>query len=245
LNILIASLFLRNEKDDKPVITLERSQCLGTCPAYELNIYSNGTVKFIGAAYVLVRDTVVGKISVDSVHALLDEAQKIGFFQFQDEYRNCNYGNVGETVTDLPTTIVTVTMNGLTKKVLDYYCAPESLPQLESHIDRATRSLRWIGLDGDRNLTNYVDFNDGQFPGADSLRTLWHHEDSLLKEGKVTFFGQEYSALHRGSVLEYERRFAVACKPLIDSMVSARSAILQSLTDSQIDSIYDARSARR
>ena len=227
---------IRLEHEDEPVITLERTQCFGSCPAYILQIYSDGRIKYLGKEWVLVRGNAEGRMSVDSVNALLDETRKIGFFQFDDEYWSC--GN--SRVTDLPTITTTVTIDGKTKKVIDYYCAPESLPRFEFHIDRASRSLRWIGLIGDGNLPNYIDF-DAKFPGADSLRRAWSHADSLLKIGQIGNYGEEYRIMHGGAVSEYEKRYSIAYKPFIDSMISARIAFYQSLTDYQVDSIYSTR----
>ena len=66
----------------------------------------------------------------------------------RDAYRSIE--NPNGTVTgadDLPTTIVTVTVNGRTKRVEDYLGAPDVLAQFEREIDETARTRRWIFLD--------------------------------------------------------------------------------------------------
>jgi hypothetical protein len=57
-------------------------------------------------------------------------------------------GTVTE-VGDLPTKIVTVTVNGRTKRVEDYVDAPAALGPFEQAIDRAAGAVRWTFLDVD------------------------------------------------------------------------------------------------
>ena len=52
-------------------------------------------------------------------------------------------------VTDRPTKIVTVTVNGRTKRVEDYLAAPDSLEEFEREIDAAAGTTRWVFLDED------------------------------------------------------------------------------------------------
>lgn len=52
-------------------------------------------------------------------------------------------------VPDLPTTIVTVAVNGRTKKVEDYVAAPDSLAEFEREIDAAGGTKRSVFLDED------------------------------------------------------------------------------------------------
>ena len=50
-------------------------------------------------------------------------------------------------VTDLPTTFVSVTVNGRTKTVEDYVAAPDALTEFEREIDAAASTKRWVFLD--------------------------------------------------------------------------------------------------
>ena len=52
-------------------------------------------------------------------------------------------------VTDLPTTFVTATVNGRTKRIEDYVAAPDALVAFEREIDAAAGTKRWVFLDED------------------------------------------------------------------------------------------------
>ena len=77
------------------------------------------------------------RIPASIVGTLLATARRIGFFELQDRYHS--------PITDLPMTIVTITAEGRTKRIEDYWAAPKELKQLEAEIDKAAGTQRWIG----------------------------------------------------------------------------------------------------
>jgi len=109
------------------VVRMERDPCFGPCPIYEVTIHGNGSVYYEGTAYVQG----IGKkellIPQEDVRALIDEIYKAKFFLLKNNY--------DAPITDLPTTTTTVTVNGKTKSVRNYYGAPQRLITLENKID--------------------------------------------------------------------------------------------------------------
>jgi hypothetical protein len=82
------------------------------------------------------------------VATLLASAERIHFFDMRDAYRVIeNTDGSVSSPTDFPTTIVTITVNGHTKRVEDYVGAPDVLAQFEREIDEAARTTRWIFFD--------------------------------------------------------------------------------------------------
>lgn len=148
------------------LITLERTACYGECPVYHVTIDARGNVIFEGRNFVRVQGRHTEMIPASSVASLLAIANRIGFFDLRDSYR--------APVTDLSTTIVTITANGRTKRVEDYFGAPKDLKQFEYAIDDAAGTQRWIRID------------------APTLRRL-------LSEGRLTS-QQEKTALLRDAV---------------------------------------------
>lgn len=66
----------------------------------------------------------------------------------RDMYRVIEHPDGTSTiVTDLPTTFISVTVNGRTKTVEDYVAAPDSLAEFEREIDAAAGTKRWVFLD--------------------------------------------------------------------------------------------------
>jgi hypothetical protein len=134
---------------DDVVIKLERTACYGECPVYTVRIDARGNVEFNGARFVRVEGRQTDRIPISSVAAILETADRIGFFGLRDQYRSVQNPDGSSTVvTDLPTTFVTITRGGRTKRVEDYFGAPEGLKQLERQIDEAARTKRWTRLDG-------------------------------------------------------------------------------------------------
>jgi uncharacterized protein DUF6438 len=130
---------------DDFAIKLERSTCFGACPAYSVTIDAKGSVTYEGKKFVRVVGPQADGISVSQVTALVATVNRIGFFELNDAYRSVRNPDGTETmVTDLPTTIVSVTRDGRSKQVVDYFGAPESLKELEKQIDETARTKRWI-----------------------------------------------------------------------------------------------------
>src|SRR5688572_19820074 len=118
------------------VIKLERTACFGTCPVYSVTIDAKGHVVFEGTQFVAAQGQHTDSIPASSVAALLATARRIGFFELQDSYR--------AAISDLPTTFVTITADGRTKRVENYFGGPQGLRELEKQIDATARTDRWI-----------------------------------------------------------------------------------------------------
>jgi hypothetical protein len=130
------------------VIRLDRSTCFGECPAYSVTIDARGTVTYEGKKFVRVVGHQTDRIPVSQVLALAEAVNRIRFFELNDSYRTIHNPDGTETmVTDLPTTVVTVTRDGRSKQIVDYLGAPEPMKQLEKQIDETAGTKRWITLD--------------------------------------------------------------------------------------------------
>jgi hypothetical protein len=155
---------------DDVVITLERTSCFGECPVYSVSIDAKGNVTYEGTRFVRVEGRQTDRIPVSRVAALLETADRIRFFELNDRYRTIRNPDGTETmVTDLPTTFVTITRAGRSRRVEDYVGAPQSLKELEQQIDEAARTTRWIRLD-EPTLRQLV--RDGWSPSAEERAEL-------------------------------------------------------------------------
>jgi hypothetical protein len=152
LAIGLAGPAVAQEPDVPPdaAISLRRTQCLGSCPVYTVTIDARGTVTYEGELFVRVVGRRTAQIDTSIVAGLLVRAERIGFFQMRDAYRVIeNPDGTVTVITDLPTRIVTITVNGRTKKVEDYVGAPDSLAEFEREIDSAAGTKRWVFVDED------------------------------------------------------------------------------------------------
>src|SRR5690349_11943155 len=94
-------------------IRLTRTRCFGVCPAYEVEIDAKGAVTYTGRDFVRVTGRHTATIPRAAVAALAAHVERIGFFALKDKY--------SAPITDMPTTYVSVTSNGRTKRIQDYY----------------------------------------------------------------------------------------------------------------------------
>ena len=131
-------------------IRLERTACFGSCPAYSVTIDAQGNVTYYGKDFVRVKGRQRDRIPVAEVRALLDTAERIGFFEMREHYRTVRNPDGSETiVTDMPTAFVSLTTAGRSKRIEDYFGTPEALREFERDIETAARIKRWVRIDQD------------------------------------------------------------------------------------------------
>lgn len=126
-------------------ISLERTACFGFCPVYQVTVESNGTVTYLGEMFVAVEGERRSQISQDQVRQIARQLESIDFFSLQDEYTD-------RGATDMPSAILTLRVDGKTKRVDHYYgdfSAPEKLTELELFIDEITNSTQWVESSAD------------------------------------------------------------------------------------------------
>src|SRR2546428_8088531 len=132
---------VRAQEQPQVVITLERTVCYGTCPAYTLRITGDGSVEYEGMRYVRVIGKATARISPDVVRRLVTEFERIGYFDLEDKYT--------AMVTDNPTTTTSIRIDTRFKRVIDYVAGPQALKELEQRIDEVAGSARWVSVDAE------------------------------------------------------------------------------------------------
>ncbi len=144
-------------RDEKLLISLQRTACYGSCPDYKVTIDGGGNVVFstrppledevaavhrefsrtTGVRVPGTHKTVIDKAMVTD---LLEQFKAADFFSLKDEYR--------AQVTDNPTYVLTIdTGNGI-KTVVDYVGEkagmPNSVTNLQDAVDKAAGTDKWI-----------------------------------------------------------------------------------------------------
>ena len=123
------------------VITLKRGACLGPCPAYDVTLYGDGTVIFIGhgqTAYIGEKHYRVNPGEVAKLYSYIDTRD---FWRLQDKY--------AVTWTDQVFIDVCVADAARKKCVVDYSGLnagmPQSVREIEAEIDRVAESAPLVG----------------------------------------------------------------------------------------------------
>jgi putative hemolysin len=147
-------------------ITLERTACFGTCPIYTLVIYGDGTAVFNGTDFVSQTGEYTTTIAIDDISHLVGEFVQAGYFDWNDAYTN-------REMTDMPTVITSIKVDGQYKQIEHYIgdiSAPEALTALEDLIDATVNSSQWIG-EPSVGMANPASVNCEEMGGRVEMRT--------------------------------------------------------------------------
>jgi hypothetical protein len=119
--------------------SLKRTPCLGTCPVFSLEVYSDGFVKYIGKNYVELIGDYSGSLSPDQladVEVLFNNAD---FYAFDAEY---NDGRL-----DIPATIIEYSGPEGDKKVEARTEIPKNFRLLASELEKLIKEIDWTLTD--------------------------------------------------------------------------------------------------
>jgi hypothetical protein len=174
--------------------TLQRTSGIASFPAYTVVISGDGTVNFVGTAHVALTGHHTAHVSSSVVQSLIDRFRAAEFLSALPDYSG--------GMPDGPAQILTLSINGQTKQVVDYLGLRDGLPwaisELEDAIDQAADSSRWIDYKGDL----------------------------------VTVLNQEkwnYAAATAANQDLYDEAITNANEPLIQAFVSARAPALAAI----------------
>lgn len=147
-------------------IRLERSACLGTCPAYSVWIFGDGAVVFEGKSSVILEREIRYRISRERAAALIDRFRAADFYSARDSYR--------AQITDHPTYAITFAIGGEEKRVEDYVGLVVGMPRviadLELAIDEAAQTARFIR--GDIGLLHWMHESGIDLKGDEAAHLL-------------------------------------------------------------------------
>lgn len=120
---------------DSLFASIERTPCFGRCPTYSVKIYKSGYVIYEGIRFVDKLGTYSTRISEREIQAIINKANEIGYFELNEVYDS--------PVTDLPSTITYLSVNGQKKRIKDRVSGPEKLREYEKIFDGIFENLEW------------------------------------------------------------------------------------------------------
>ena len=132
---------------DADAVTLNRGQCFGSCPAYEVSIRGSGQIEFRGSAFVCRRH-VTATLADLATLARLVQGLEVMRFDSMPNYEN-------RDATDQETVTITLVRAGRTHSVRHYYGdtkAPGVLTLIEQRIDKLAGTAAWTGTPADGNV---------------------------------------------------------------------------------------------
>jgi ankyrin repeat protein len=130
--------------NSKVAITLVRTGCFGSCPSYSVTVSTEG-IAFDGGGFVIAAGKHADSVNADEVRNLARRFVAADFYSMAASYR--------ASVTDNPTYVLTIAIDGHKKEVEDYVGQWEGMPavitELEDKVDMLGGTQRWVeGRDG-------------------------------------------------------------------------------------------------
>lgn len=121
---------------DSLFFSMERTPCLGFCPAYRVVLYRSGLAIWEGLGNVDRLGMHKARASEALMRELLDEAERIGFFGLEKKYDG--------PVTDLPSTILRLVSGERDHTVTARHRVPPALKAFAQKADSLLLPLPWV-----------------------------------------------------------------------------------------------------
>lgn len=151
----------RVRKDSNVVITLRRTGCFGSCPSYTVSVSTSG-IEFDGGGFVTAKGKHKATADPSAVRELAKTFIADDFYSMDPMYR--------ANVTDCPTYVLTISVDGRTQRVVDYMGTwvgmPEVISDLEDEVDSFAQTKRWI--DGTEGLVAALQAEGFNFKAYDA-----------------------------------------------------------------------------
>jgi hypothetical protein len=122
------------------VISLSKTPCFGACPTFNFTVFANGMAYYEGLNNVEKKGKFKAELSKTAINQLLNEASSAGYFSLNDTYDN-------PAVTDLPSTITYLNMEGKEKKVLCRYQCDNRINKVNKMIEAMIQKTTWKSVE--------------------------------------------------------------------------------------------------
>ena len=110
---------------------MERTPCFGSCPVFEVNIYSNGLLLYNGKMFTPHTGCGYAIVPKVEVNRLIRDAKEAGFFNLENRYP-VN----GEAPSDLPGCVIYIKDDKIEKRIEDQgWETPAALTAIEKRVD--------------------------------------------------------------------------------------------------------------
>lgn len=133
---------LPNAARERIKITLDRTECFGTCPSYRVEIRGDGLVTYTGRRHVDVEGEHVYKVPQVDVARLIASLSTKDIWSLRSEYV--------ARITDMPGAQLTIQIGTETHSLKDYvgrYAGmPRAVNDFEQEIDNVAQTRMWLDL---------------------------------------------------------------------------------------------------
>jgi hypothetical protein len=138
-NTAVAPVEQSEQGDVSLFASISKSPCYGTCPVYEMKIYSDGKVEYEGKRNVERIGKYIATISEEQMQKFVNVANEINYFKLEDKYDS--------PITDVPSTTTTLSVNGSAKSVYRRADYPNKILRFEALFEDLFELLVWKKVD--------------------------------------------------------------------------------------------------
>lgn len=125
------------------VAAMVQTPCFGSCPAYEVLVYSNGKVTWRGDRNVAMIGHYETRVNEQWIAELMATAEQYGVFGMKN-----HYPADGHILEDVPHTLLVLRKGKETKRIDNQADAPLDLQRFEKHFMEKLISCQWsVGSD--------------------------------------------------------------------------------------------------
>ncbi len=110
-------------------VSIERTPCRGTCPAFKMSIDRKGNVQYEGIRGVKNVGKFHKKLTKAQLKAIISVVEKAKYFTFADKYDK-------EGVVDVPSCTFTYKNNGKAKSIFQRMDIPEALTNMTATVEK-------------------------------------------------------------------------------------------------------------
>jgi len=121
------------------VAALKREPCYGKCPAFDIELYDDGTVKYNGKAYVKKLGRYTAYLSKQAIVNIQMKAEEIGYFSMDKQYPP----NHQAQIYDIPKTTTFIKIGDKEHRITNRHGSPSALFKFENYIEEQLQDLDW------------------------------------------------------------------------------------------------------
>lgn len=120
------------------LLSLQKTDCPGFCPVFELRLFSDGRALYRGTKDVAMVGKFETRVTNEQLTAIVEEANRIGFFDLARAYPTN-----GVMIRELPTTVTSMNQVSKAHSVTNSFDSPKSLRSFENYITDFFDRLNW------------------------------------------------------------------------------------------------------
>ena len=125
------------------LLSLQKTDCPGICPVFELRLFSDGRALYRGIKDVPMIGKFESRVTDEQLTALISEADRINFFALDNKYP----AN-GAMIRELPTTVTSINQVSKAHSVTNSFDGPKRLQSFEDYLVRFFEGLSWNRVAG-------------------------------------------------------------------------------------------------